>query len=824
MNYFISFIYGTTLFYIHRFFPYTSLLISLILLSLLVLGDCPRITGKAVDSSITRGLRPIGGLSPKIREKLAVIAIAVIAVSGFYYAKFLYIQQPSLSHIAGETIELRGVTNSEAVSLDSESYQGVAAFSQRIEIRGPENLKELRLISNRVLFSDRIYHIKAQISKDAYSLNPGSNHNLLSGYAVEIKDAGSNPNGFFKRLRIRLNDFMKRNFSSESSPFLMSIITGERSLLTKETRDAFNATGLAHILSISGAHFGLLLFILFRLFRFLVKALPYNMLVRLTLYLTPSQIAAILCIPFMIGYLGISDMSIPSIRSFIMITLFLSSLLIHRKGFWLNTLLFAAVVIILIQPDSILDLSFQLSFIAVLCIGMVAEQMDGRAAEQQSNRAAERLEQFKRFKLLPIALLRYCATALKISLAATIGTAPLVAYYFHYFSLVSPITNLIITPVIGFVVLPLSLVSSFVFLASGVFPLSSFIDAITIFVLDAIKYTAQWNFVDIKIPAFPPVLLVIFYLGILVYVFLIFHPSAYRLLPIAIPVGIAILPIVFYAGIKLLEPRGISITYLDVGQGDSAVVELPDKRTLVIDTGRKGFQTGGFLKYRGIKNIDAIILSHGQSDHAGGIFHLLRNFNIQEIWDNGRLIYPQGFMGLRIRKLQRGDVIEGSGYTITVLHPYDGFYTMHSRDSDENNDSIVLRIQGHKNTFLFAGDIEEEAEEDLSHFGEYLKSNVLKVPHHGSRTSSSQVFVSAVSPDIAVISVGRKNSYNHPHDEALDMLDGVKIFRTDKEGAIGIKELPGGRLEIKTWKDLQFTEAKTVRDELMNFKKLFLVW
>ena len=858
MVYFLSFICGTSLFYVNRFFPFSSIFISLILILLLAFSkfrkriDCH--CEEQSDEAIPFLLRLLRLRLAMTRKTLFhVFIIAIITTSGFYYAKLRYIPALPLSHIAGETIEVRGVANSEAVPLDSESYQGVAAFSQRIEIRGPENLKELRLISNRVLFSDRMYHIKVQIPKDAYSLNPGSNHNLLSGYAVEIKDAGSNPNGFFKRLRTRLNDFMKRNFSSESSPFLMSIITGERSLLTKETRDAFNATGLAHILSISGAHFGLLLFILFRLFRFLVKALPYNMLVRLTLYLTPSQIAAILCIPFMIGYLGISDMSIPSIRSFIMITLFLFGLLIHRKGFWLNTLLFAAVVIILIQPDSILDLSFQLSFIAVLCIGMVAEQMDGRSAEQQGNRCdpqkvadfpgqkvAERLEQFKRFKLLPIALLRYCATALKISLAASIGTAPLVAYYFHYFSLVSPITNLIITPVIGFVILPLSLVSSFVFLASGVFPLSSFIDAITIFVLDAIKYTAQWNFADIKIPAFPPVLLVMFYLGILVYVFLTFHPSAYRLSSIAIPVGIAILPIVFYAGIKLLEHRGISITYLDVGQGDSAVVELPDKRTLVIDTGRKGFQTGGFLKYRGIKNIDAIILSHGQSDHAGGIFHLLRNFNIQEVWDNGRLIYPQGFVELlqrepcaphaekgsplRIRKLQRGDVIEGSGYIITVLHPYDGFYTMHSKDSDGNNDSIVLRIQGHKNTFLFTGDIEKEAEEDLSHFGKYLKSNVLKVPHHGSRTSSSQVFVSAVSADIAVISVGRKNSYNHPHDEALDMLDGVKIFRTDKEGAIGIKELPDGRLRIKTWKDLQFTEAKTVRDELMNFKKLFLVW
>jgi competence protein ComEC len=341
--------------------------------------------------------------------------------------------------------------------------------------------------------------------------------------------------------------------------------------------------------------------------------------------------------------------------------------------------------------------------------------------------------------------------------------------------------------------------------------------------------------VDIKIPAFPTILLVMFYLGILVYLIIeqksrraegLTSLQAGKLLSkeLLLSTTIAVIPIVLYAGIKLLEPRGISITYLDVGQGDAAVVELPDKRTLLIDAGRKGFQTGRFLKYRGIKNIDAVVLSHGQSDHAGGIFYLLRNFNIQEIWDNGRLIYPQEFMGLRIRKLQRGDVIEGGGYRITILHPYDGFYTMHSGGSDENNDSIVLRIQGNKNSFLFAGDIEEEAGEDLSYLGEYLKSNVLKVQHHGSRTSTSEIFLSEVFPEIAVISVGRKNMYGHPHDETIELLKGVKIYRTDMDGAIGIKEQSDGSLEVKTWKEFQLAEAKSIRDELMNLKRLFLVW
>ncbi len=762
MTYFISFIYGASLFYIHRFFPIASIIVSLILFAIFI-----------------------------VKRKHSVLPIAVfiiIAASGFFYAKTSYIPEQPLSAIGG----------------------------------------------------------------DSYFMNPGG---FSYGKAAEIEGTDESSAGFFQRARAKINKNIRDNFSEDSAAFLMSIITGERNLLTKETKDAFNATGLAHILSISGAHFGLLLFILFRIFRFSVKKLPYDLFVRLSLYLTPSQIAAILCVPFMIGYLGISGMSIPSLRAFIMISLFLFGLLIQRKGFWLNTLLFAAVVIILIQPDSILDLSFQLSFIAVLCIGTVAEQ--NNRAEEQKCRSAKVKSGNKLFLKKTSVLLDFCSSALRISLAATIGTAPLVAYYFHYFSIISPLTNLIFTPVIGFVILPAALVLSFVSLVLNVFPLHSLIDAVTSLVISLIKNTARLGFIDIKIPAFPFILLITFYLGVMVYVFLmskrqwakgerqkakgkeqsafspeplaISHSSAYSLWPIALPIMIAFIPIIIYSCIRIFENEGMRITYLDVGQGDSAVVELPDNKTIVIDTGRRGFQTAGYLRYKGIKEIDALILSHGQSDHAGGIRHLLRNFKVHEIWDNGRLIYPEDFLAymhenITRRRLQRGDIVEGKGYRITVLHPYDGFYTVYSDDNDENNDWIALKVQGRKNSFLFAGDIEEEAEDDIAHLKEYLKSGVLKVPHHGSKTSTSQTFLSAVSPEVAVISVGRNNTYGHPHDETIETLDGVGIFRTDKDGAIGIKEQPDGRLEIKTWKEFQLSEAKTINEEMSNFKKLFMVW
>lgn len=829
MSYLIAFLYGAAIFYIHNFFPFTSIFLSLLLLLLI---------------SFVRYKEQKKFLS----SLLYAMALVIIASSGFHYAKHFYIYEVSPSDIAGKTLKIQCTAKTMAAALNPQNNK----FRQTVQIKKAFdednraiNLKEMRLLSDSILSYDKIYLIKVRIPRDSYFLNPGSSY-MPSGYTVEIKEAGSSQGGFFKDSRIKLNYFIKESFSSESAPFLLSIITGERSLLTKEMRDAFNVTGLAHILSISGAHFGLLLFILFGVFRFLVKALPYNMLARLTLYLTPSQIAAILCIPFMIGYLGISSMSAPSIRAFIMITLFLFGLLIHRKGFWINTLLLAAVIIILIQPDSLLDLSFQLSFIAVLCIGLVAGQQGSRAAEgtvpdfvvsAQSNdlrtgssKALGGAVALESGLSLSQPLLRYFSTSLKISLAATIGTAPLVAYHFHYFSLISPVANLIITPIIGFIILPLSLVFSFVFLISGVFPLHSFIDAITVFVLAVIKHIGQWSFVDIKVAAFPPILLVMFYLGILVYIVIKFMRcasnsqllSAYGML---LASAIAIIPMITHIGVKFFEHKGLHITYLDVGQGNSAVIELPDNRTIVIDTGRKGFQTAEFLKYRGVRVIDAVILSHGSSDHTGGLWHLMRDFNIQEIWDNGMLIYPEELpKNTNQKKLKRGDIFEGDGYKIVVLHPYDGFYTMKSNGGDENNVSLVINIQGAKKSFLFTGDIEEEAQEDLSHLGDYLKSNVLKVPHHGSRTSKSETFLDVVSPEIAVISAGRKNIYGHPHVEILDMLRTLKVFRTDRDGAVGIRELADGKIEVKTWNKFRLAEASNIRDEFLNFKKLFSVW
>ncbi len=789
MSYFLSFVSGTVCFYLFRFFPLLSifLLLALTLFSFL--------------------------LNKGSKRFYAMILIAAIA--GFLYAFVRYIPQPSFEDISDKFIFIKGSPVSGAISRDSHEK-----FSQILKIQEafdqdniPLNINQLNLVSDRGLNPDKLYFVKVRMHH--HYLNPGSSKNMPSGYAIEINEEGYSGVSSFDKVRMearaRLNNYIKKSFSEESAPFIMSIVTGERGLLTKEMRDAFNFTGLAHILSISGAHFGLLLVVVFGFFRYIIKSLPVSVLNKLTLYLTPSQISAMLCIPVMTGYLAISAMSVPSIRAFIMISLFLAGLLIDRRGFWLNTLLFAAFFIVLINPDAVLELSFQLSFVAVLGIGLVAGHMRDQKNQPLSN------SPFKRYILLPAL----------ISLSATAGTAPIVAYHFHYLSIVSVITNVIITPFIGFIILPLSLIASFIFIMFGIFPLQSSIDFLTAHLIKIIMYIGSSGFSAIRIPAFPPLLIILFLIGTLFFIISLASKKdtgGKFVYPLLVFIVLSILPFIIYAGIKMFEYKGISITYLDAGQADASVIELPDGKTIVLDTGKSGVQVGQFLRYRGIKDIDALILSHGDIDHAGGSGNIIRDFNVHEIWDNGRLIYHGLADGIDLRSLKRGDVIEGKGYKIYALHPYDGFYTMDSQQGEENNDSLVIKIQTNHNSFLFTGDIESEAAEDISHLGSYLKSDVIKIPHHGSRSSASEVFINTVSPEIAVLSVGKNNTYGYPHEEMLDMLNGVKVFRTDIDGAIKITELKDGSLRLRTYSDFRLKEAGGIGDEIMNLRRLFSVW
>jgi competence protein ComEC len=796
----LAFIYGVSIFFIFNIFPYSTIILSILILS----------------SILYQGLKEKRDNTISTIKNMTFLILAILI--GFYYAKSSYKPDIHLPLLSGKYLYVQCISLSEPLQISEETGR----FSQMVRIynaydeKGKKiSLKRLKLIGNYTLNHNNLYTLKIKIPRDSYFLNP-SNNVIKAGILVEPIEIRNFEINFLREKRTELNTFFKNNFSEQSYPFLMSIITGERGFISKELRDYFNKTGLSHILSISGAHFGLLSFILFLIIRSLIRLLPDKVFLKLTLYITPSQIAAIICLPFMIGYLGISNMSIPSVRAFIMISLFLVGLLIDRKGFWLNTLIISAFIILLIEPESITEPSFHLSYIAVLCIGSVADRV----------KEEKRQDLFLKKKVF----LFLKDTAI-ISLAVTIGTAPLIAYIFHYLSILSPITNIIITPVIGFIILPLTFLSAFLYITTGYFPLLTLIDKTTSLVILLIKKIGQFPFADIKIPAFPIILLVIFYSGVLLYIVLNFKyqerkdnlVSKKKILPLS-PLILSFIPFVFYLSIKIFSSNNLQITYLDVGQGDSAVVELPDKKVILVDTGKNSYPVKEFLRYRGIKTIDALILSHGSSDHSGGLWNLIKDFEIKEIWDNGMLLYPEEiYKKIKIRSLQRGDVISGKGYKIIILHPYKGFYTLSSGNSLENNFCLVFKLQGNNKSFLFTGDIEREVLDEMVALKEHIKCDVYKVAHHGSKTSFSEDFIYKANPEFSIISVGRNNIYNHPHDEIINLLKGSKIFRTDRDGAIKLTE-NDNKIEIKTFREFQFEDVKNLNDELKNIRRLFIEW
>lgn len=266
--------------------------------------------------------------------------------------------------------------------------------------------------------------------------------------------------------------------------------------------------------------------------------------------------------------------------------------------------------------------------------------------------------------------------------------------------------------------------------------------------------------------------------------------------------------------------RALTMTVLDVGQGDSIVLESPSGHTVVIDGGgqiesMRHMDEGGasdpgervvvpFLRARGINRVDIVVLTHPHGDHVGGLRAVLRDENVGVVLDGQVQPYPSEAYAqfrqeiadehIRAIKAMRGMRIDlGDGVTMDVLNPPPGTpYGIGTDDTTVNDDSIVLRVSYGKTRLMLDGDAEVEAEDNMlaAYPASYLRANVLKCGHHGSRNASSDEWLDAVSPKIGVISCGLHNRFGHPHEESLERLSahGVTLYRTDLDGAVTITD------------------------------------
>ncbi len=258
------------------------------------------------------------------------------------------------------------------------------------------------------------------------------------------------------------------------------------------------------------------------------------------------------------------------------------------------------------------------------------------------------------------------------------------------------------------------------------------------------------------------------------------------------------------------KPHILKVIFFDVGQGDAILIQFPCGGNMLIDGGE---QIQGervilpYLRKEGIRKIDTLVLTHPHADHVGGLIPVLKTLPVGLIVESGfphttdlymeflEVIYEKK---IPYKTVHRGEELTGfSGVRIEFLNPPDPF--LEAGGADINNNSVVIKLSYGRVQFLFCADIEKEAERELLNYGGRLQSHVIKVPHHGSKSSSSWEFIKEVSPEVAIISVGRRNRFGHPDSMTLNKYKRVdsRIYRTDINGAI-IISTDGKSYRIKT--------------------------
>jgi competence protein ComEC len=694
---------------------------------------------------------------------------------------------------------------------------------------------------------------RARLTLNAQSDNPTLNPGMFGDlqrrppiirgkalYVWSVQDDGS-LKWLPQRLRYRLSRYLEYAFPPEVSGLLQSITIGHTAGMGQEMRTAFMRAGVTHLLSVSGSHFGMLFLIVFAAVKALIHALPMRFLNRLTLYVTPSEAGTIAALPVVTAYLLVSGMDAPSVRSFVMIVLFLAGILLGRKSRWRVGLSLAAFVIVLYEPDAVYSVSFILSFLSVLSIGLAGERIgsyiDKIIKDGTVRHIIEKISILDKNLVTDTAARRVLIPVggtFSASIAAHFGTLPVVIYVFHNMSIISPVANLVVVPLMGFLVLPLALFSSAVYLAVGIFPFVGALGYVTVMMDDVIRFFASAPWASMGVGAVP----------------FVFVPAAYAVFAL-LAVGknrmaaavFLLLITAFFAQRALERPPSLTVTFLAADRGESHVIETAGGMTIVIDTGLTGREAAAYLRYRGKTVIDALVLTHADDDHSGGFLKLLSEFDVRRVWDNGEIEYPEEVAEYlnrelsgpefpkpelsgreKLRHLTRGDIVKFDGALVTVLNPVQG--EQHGTDAVGINDaSMMLRLDGAHSSFLFTADVEESEDTQLAGLGEILHTDVLKVAHHGSRTATSPEFLHAVSPRIAVISPGNQNRFGFPRAEVLQRLESeaVKTYRTDLDGAVRFTDTPAG-LEIKTYADSFMRRAESLSDEAANLRRLFSLW
>lgn len=581
----------------------------------------------------------------------------------------------------------------------------------------------------------------------------------------------------------KILSLIDKTTESEIAPIVKALITGVRGDISAGTEQMFIDSGVLHILAVSGLHVGYVTLIFLLLFGFLRIPLKSKYLM---------TIVALWLFAAMVQFK-------PSVvRAVTMASCILFGKILERPNNIYNALGFAALLQILILPNQLFDVGFQLSFTAVFSIIYIYDKLlillPAKLAPKNITR--------KPF--------RYIYQLFLISLAAQIGTLPITIYYFNRIPIVAVFVNLFAIPLVGLIAaLGFSLVLlGFVWIGFG-YAYGEVVNILVLLLKTIINFCADLPFAYIEYKQVS--IITVFIIYTFIYFLLNFQKRKMR---VYFAIFILLLSNI-RIWTKVIKQPDMKILFFDVGQGDAAYVELPDGSNLLIDCGVRGFHRNyardvisPYLKKQGVDKINILIISHPHNDHIGGAPYILRNFNVGQIWETdivskskvfGEVHHLLDSLDTKIKKNLAGNVINlGNNSYIEILHPSRKF--IEAGEPNFNNASLCFKLNYDRIDILFTGDIEKKGQNYLCLYEDYLDSEIIKVPHHGSATSSGRTFISKVSPDYALISVGQRNKFGHPDVRIINRYKkmGSDVHRTDYEGALLLK-INGKKIQEIDW-------------------------
>ena len=603
---------------------------------------------------------------------------------------------------------------------------------------------------------------------------------LLAGTLIGATSPGAERRRFVKTeatgtlaaARARAAASIDRTFGTDA-PMARALLIADQHRISPEMKDRYSRAGMIHMLSISGLH---------------VAIIAGAVTLLLQAARVPGRVSLVLSVLLTIVYVAVIGAPAPAVRSAVMLAGVAASRVTQRPTSpWAGLALGAFVP--LYSPRTVLDLGYQLSVVGIA--GLIA------SATLSRRLLAKRLAGWK----------LHVSKELLTSTVATLITAPIIAWYFGRLSVIAPVANLAAGPVIAIlqpllfltlVMAPFETVAAF--LADAAHPLLKTFDAIA-----AVAASVPGSSIAVV-----PSLVTVLAGSLAVVAFTIASTSRYPGRP-AVAGAACLCFSVWGPMLPLPHGGGVEMHVLDVGQGDAVLIRTDRGRWLIFDAGRI-WKTGDagrstiipYVKSRG-GDVHAFVLSHAHADHVGGAASVLAGLDPELFWDSA---FPQGSAvydatlrialdaGIEWRRVRAGDMLTVDGVLVRFLAP-DSAWT--ATLDDPNEASTVARVEYGSSSFLLTGDA-EDAEEAwlLRHARGDLAADVLKVAHHGSATSSSDRFLEAVNPALAVISVGADNLYGHPSADVLAGLSrvGARTLRTDQAGTIVIRT-DGSRITVQ---------------------------